>query len=150
VGAQLLVELLVAAFAGQVQVELAQRRRERVRVVQRVARAVGVVDLELVAERQLRARDLALEQAGGVPAVELDPLVAVSTDDDALGRRPEGAHDHAAVGRVCPEEAVWVAQPQRQEGVDVLLDGGHWTGSSSRRAMPATGMCTQFGRLLSS
>ena len=41
VRAELLVELLVAALAGQVEVDLAERRREGVGVAQRVALAVG-------------------------------------------------------------------------------------------------------------
>ena len=53
VRAEPVVELLVAALADQVQVELAERRRERVRVVDRERAGVAVVDLEPVAQRQL-------------------------------------------------------------------------------------------------
>ena len=66
VGAEARVELLVATLADQVQVELAERRQERVRVVDRELAARAVVDLELVAQRQLGARELALEDPGGV------------------------------------------------------------------------------------
>ena len=50
------VELLVAALAGEVEVELAERGRNAVRVVERERAPARVVDLEPVAERQLGVR----------------------------------------------------------------------------------------------
>ncbi len=52
VRAEPLVERLVAALHREVEVELAERREERVRVAERERLAVGVLDLELVLERQ--------------------------------------------------------------------------------------------------
>ena len=70
VRAEALPQLLVAALAEQVQVELADRRQEAVRVVDRDRAGVAVVDLELVGERQLGALDVALEDAAGVDLLE--------------------------------------------------------------------------------
>ncbi len=119
-----LVELLVATLAGEVQVEVAERRREGVRVVQGVARAVGVADLELVAQGQLGAGHLALEDARRVAAGELDRGLALGAHDDPLGRRPERAHRHPIGRGVGAEHAVGVAEAQLDEGRDVLVDGG--------------------------
>ena len=134
VRAQAAVEVLVAALARQVQVHLAQRRHKRVRVGERVGVAGRVGDLELVAHRQLRVLDDALEQA---VAVDLLELHARGLHDDALGVGAVGADDHPALGRVGAEVAVGIG-------------GVHAMGSSSSRRMPATGMRTQSGRLLSS
>src|SRR4051794_41068744 len=153
VRAELLVELLVAPLAGEVEVDLADRRREGVGVAQAEAGAVGVVDLELVVEGQLDAGDEPLEEARVVDLLELHGLAAVvggpDQDEDALGVGPEGADDGAALGGVRPEQAVRVAEVARDDAPDVLLDA-HEIGSSSRRAMPATGMAAQSGRLSSS
>jgi hypothetical protein len=148
VRAELLVELLVAPLAGQVEVDLAQRRREGVGVAHRVALARRVLHLELVAQRQGRTLDLALEEPGRVALGQLDRLAALGAGQDLGRRRAEGAHDHAAVVGVRPEQAVWIGQVTMDDGLDVGLDGH--SGSSSRRTMPATGMLTQSGRLLSS
>ena len=79
---------------------------------------------------------------------QLDRLAALRARDDLRRCRAEGAHDHAAVVRVRAEQAVRIGQVALDDGLDVALDGH--SGSSSRRAMPATGMPTQSGRLLSS
>jgi hypothetical protein len=47
-----------------------------------------------------------------------------------------------------PQQAMRVGQVTTDDGLDVGVDAHR--GSSSRRAMPATGMPTQSGRLLSS
>ena len=78
-------QLLVAALADQVQVELADRRQEAVRVVDRDRPGLAVVDLELVGERQLGALDDALEHAAGMHALELDRITALGDGPD--GRR---------------------------------------------------------------
>ena len=104
---------------------------------------VGVGDLELVAQRQRRARDDALEQPGAGGLVRARRLAAGS-HGDALGVGPEGAHDHAAVRRVRAEHACGSCVVAR-EAFESLSRR-----SSSRRAIPATGIRTQSGRLLSS
>ena len=76
VRAEALPQLLVAALADQVQVELADRGQEAVRVLGRDG-PVAVVDLVAVGERQLRARDAALEDAAGVDLLERDGLAAL-------------------------------------------------------------------------
>src|SRR6202020_2979816 len=76
VGAQPVVELLVAALADQVLVELADRRQERVGIVDRESAGVAVVDVEPVAQRQLGVIDDALEHAAGVDQPALDGIAA--------------------------------------------------------------------------
>ena len=99
VRAELRVELLVAALAGEVEVELAERRQERVRVAQRERAAVGVGDLELVAQRQLRARDRALEHAAGMARSSSTGSPPVGPRGDRARVRAERADDDAAVRR---------------------------------------------------
>ena len=74
----------------------------------------------------------------------------------ARRRGPERAHDHAAVVRVRAEDRVRVRVLAADDAVEVGGGGdGHMgiafphSASSSRR-IPATGMPTQSGRLLSS
>jgi hypothetical protein len=149
VRAELLVQLLVATLAGEVEVDLAQRRHERVRVAQREGPALLVADLELVAQRELRVGDRSLEDAARVAQPELDRRGALGPGDH-LGRvGAEGADHHAAVLRVSAEEAVRLGEVAVDDRLDVGVDA-HGRGSSSRRAIPATGMRTQSGRLLSS
>ena len=71
---------------------------------------------------------------------------------DALGVGAEGAQDDAVVVGVGAEQRVRVAEVAGDEPLDVLGHGvlAHATGSSSRRAIPATGIATQSGRLSSS
>ena len=91
-------------------------------------------------------------------ALELDrlgPRAVGGIEDvgrDALGVGAERAQDDAAVIGVGAEQRVRVAEVARDEPFDVLGQGAlaHATGSSSRRAMPATGIATQSGRLSSS
>jgi hypothetical protein len=145
VRAQTLVDPLVPTLGCEVQVELAERRREGVRVLDDEGRALRVADLEPVAERQLGAVELAFEQARGVRSLELDGLGAFDAYLDAFRLGPEGANHDAAVLRVGAEQAVRVGEAT----LDELVDGAH-ASSSSRRWIPATGMRTQSGRLSSS
>ena len=103
------VELLVAALRGEVEVELAEGRQERVRVVELDDGAAGVGHLEPVAERQLRLADRALEEAGRMETLELHRLAVLGEDAHRLRRRPERAHDDLAAVRVGAEEVVRVA-----------------------------------------
>ena len=137
VRAEARVDLLVAALADEVQVDVAERRHEAVGVVDAVRRAVAVVDLELVVERQLRARHEALEQPIRVGGLELGDRLALHIDGDLARGRPDGAdHDASLSGMGAPERV-------RVRGHVPPFD-------SSRRTMPAVGMATQSGRLLSS
>ena len=65
VGPQPLPELLLASLADQVQVQVADRRPERVRVLDREAAAVAVVHVQPVAQRLLRALHEALDTPPG-------------------------------------------------------------------------------------
>ncbi len=149
VRAELLVELLVAPLAGQVEVDLPQRGQERVRVAHRERPALAVLDVELVAQRQSRARHRALEDAAGVAQLELDRVAALGSGDDLGGVGPVGADHHAAVLGMRAEQPVRLGEVAVDDGLDVCLHT-HGNGSSSRRAIPATGIRTQSGRLLSS
>ena len=79
---------------------------------------------------------------------QLDGLAAVGARHDLGRRRAEGAHHDAGVVRMRAEQAVRIGEVAADDGLDVGLDAHK--GSSSRRAMPATGIPTQSGRLLSS
>ena len=99
--AEPLVQLFVPPLAGEVGVELADRRQERVRVVQPVGVAGRVAHLELVVERQLGAGDRPFEDAVAVPLLELD---VHRQDAHRGGVGAVGANDHALVGRVRTED----------------------------------------------
>ena len=106
VRAEALPQLLVAALADQVQVELADRRQEAVRVLDRDRARLAVVDLELVGERQLRLREAALEDAAGVDLLERDGLALRRDDGDGGGGGAPCADDHAVAVGVRAEEGV--------------------------------------------
>ena len=90
--AEALPQLLVAALADEVEVQLADRRQEAVGVLGR-DRPVAVVDVVAVGERQLDAREPALEHAAGVDLLHLDGLAAVRHDGDGGGGGAPRAHD---------------------------------------------------------
>ena len=116
----------------------------------RVRRPVRVGDLQLVAQRQLAAGHGALEDAGGMTARQLDVGTVLDLRHHPLGGGPEGADDDVPVLLVRAQQAMRVVQVAGDDPLDVLLCRAHATGSSSSRAMPATGIFTQSGRLFSS
>jgi hypothetical protein len=131
------VELLVAALAGQVQVELAERRQERVGIVDRERPRLAVVDLELVAQRQLAPVDHALEDAPGVHLLECYRLALLGQRGDGGRGRPKRAHDDAAVVRVRAEDGVRVRVLAADDAVEFGGGGdGHmgWPSLSRKRA----------------
>ncbi len=111
VRAEPLVEMLVAALHDEVEVELAERRQERVRVADGEDVAVRVLDLELVLERQLRLRQQRLPEPARIGELRLD-AGRLHANRSRLG--PQRAHDDAALRRVGPEHAV---------GIRAELDG---------------------------
>ena len=96
VGAEALPQLLVAALADEVQVQLADRRQEAVRVLG-LHRPVAVVDLVAVGHGQLDAGEPALEDAAGVGQLERDGVAVVHHDGDGARRGSERAHHDGAV-----------------------------------------------------
>ena len=149
VGAEALVELLVTALAHEMEVQLADRGQERVGVLQRELAPRPVVDLELVRQRQLGALDLGLEQTAGVDLGHRNALAAAGLDRHRLRRRAQRAHDHAALGLMGAEDRVGLGVLPADESFEVVLgDGRH--AASRRRAIPATGIGNQSGRLSSS
>jgi hypothetical protein len=72
--AEALVDALVPPLRGEVEVELPEGGRERVRVVDDQRRPLRIAHLQAVAQRQLGAVELAFEQPGRVRALELDRL----------------------------------------------------------------------------
>ncbi len=80
------------------------------------------------------------------------PVVEVADDGEcARVRRPHGERD-AAVAHVRAEDVVQPLVPAlpRQVQVDLAEDAAHTGAPSSSRAIPATGIWTQLGRLSSS
>ena len=105
VRAELLVQLLELPLAEQLQIEIAKRRQKRIRVAQREG-AVGVLDLELVLERQLRLRQQRLPEARRILQRRLD---ALRLHAHGAGVRTIRADDDAAaVGLVSTKYAVRV------------------------------------------
>jgi hypothetical protein len=145
VSAEPLVQALVPALAGQVEVELAERGRERIRVPQREDVAVGVVDLELVVERDLRAGHDALEDTARVHLLQRHVLVARVHLHGPRGRSQRAHHD-AAVVLVGAQHRVRIAVLALDDPVQV--EGSRDHSASRSRMMLATGMPTQSGRLL--
>ena len=163
--AEALVDLLVAALAGEVEVEVADGRREAIGVGCRHRDAVGVARLDLIGQRRrdaIQARD---PQARGMHELAAVVHPARDVDDDVLGARPPRADSRATVAvGVRAEQRVRVGQLAGDQRRGVSLPGlgealvlhrvAHASGSvdsgSSRRAIPATGILTQSGRLSSS
>ncbi len=118
VRAEPLVQPLVASLHREVQVELAERRQERVRVAERVRAPVRVRDLELVLERQARVREQRLPESGRVGQLRRD---AGREDAHRARLRPPDPDDDPAVVVVRAEDTV---------GVGAELD--HVTSSAPR------------------
>ncbi len=84
-------------------------------------------------------------------ALELD---ALGLHDDRGGRGLQRTDRHAVLGGVRAQDRMWIVVVAGDEAVE--LCGGHGcslhvgTSSCSSRAIPATGIGTQSGRLLSS
>ena len=176
VRAEAVVHLLVAALRDQVQVELAERRQERVRVVDRERAGGAVVDLEAVVQGQLGAFDDALEDAAGVDRLELDGAAVVKRCRDRGRRGTQRADRDASVLRVGAEHGVGVSVLAAHQRLEFLLGNRHVRppllrglrrrrgasappgagglgfthAASSRRLIPATGIEIQSGRLSSS
>ena len=123
---------------AEVEVELAERRQERVRVAQRVRVPVRVLDLELVVERQRRLREQRLPQARGVLQLRLDAPGCTRT------ARASGRY-----ARTTTPPFVWCA-PSVRVRVRAELDHDCVVAGSISRWIPATGIPTQSGRLSSS
>jgi len=123
----------------EMEVELAERGEERVGVADRERVAVGVLDLELVFERQPRLRQQRLPQTGWVLELRLD---AGRLHPHRLRFGAEGAHDDAVLGRMCAQDAVRVGSE---------IDGHSASAACCMsRSIPVTGIPTQSGRLSSS
>ena len=96
VGAQALVEPVVGAFGQEVDVHLAQHRREAVGVVEvDLARVPG--DAQPVGEALAAAQDRPLEEAGRVGHVEVGHERLAAQDADGRGAGLEGADDERPV-----------------------------------------------------
>ena len=116
-------QLLVAALADQVQVEVADRRQEAVGILELDRAEVLVVDLERVVQRQLDAVDDALEDPGGVDRLERMGL-AVDHGAHRRGGRAHRADDDAAGLWMRPEDRVRVGVLAPGEALEVWGGGG--------------------------
>ena len=99
----------VPALAEQVQIEVAELRREGIGVVGRQCVAVLVVPAEAVVRGDLAAVAAPLEEVRVGDALERDPAL-LDRDRACVGE--EGPHEHAVVGRVATEhgEGIVVAR----------------------------------------
>src|SRR5450631_2404962 len=142
------VQLLVAALADQVLIELADGGREGVLILDRELRIGAVVDLERVVLRQLHSRHPALEHAPGMDQLQLAVRAPVETDGDRARRRAQRAHDDAVSVGMGAEHGVRLRVLAANERVEFTSDHRHT--ESSSRLIPATGIGSQSGRLSSS
>ena len=117
-------EPLVAALGDEVEIELAERRKERVRVAHDDRRAVVVAGLEAIARERAPARQDALEHSRLVHARELDGLALLRQHAQRRRSGPERAHDDAALARMRPEDAVGIGVLARDDALD-LVCGRH-------------------------
>ena len=144
-GPEPLPKPLVPALAEQVLVQLADGWQEPVGVVDR--EAAGVVgDLQLVGGRDRRGPEGALEQAGRMDLVQLDPLVTGHGRHPG-GLGPEGADDHPVVLKMGAEQAVRLVVLAADQPLDLVLRHGL---APRRRRMPPSGICSHGGRCLAS
>src|SRR5262249_37329114 len=102
-------------------------------------RAVGVLDLELVVEREARLREERFPQPRGILELRLDPG-RLDADADRLG--PVRANDDAVVRLVGAEHAVRIRTELDAHSTPALV--------CSRRSIPVTGTLIHSGRLSSS
>ena len=141
-------ELLVAALAPEVEIDLADARHEAVRVARDPVRSAVVAGLEVVALAGV-GRDALPQPVGDV--AERDPAAVGAHGRHGRGERPQCADDPAASGQfVLPEPVVGSRVPGLDErgdqaGVErevgcgdvggLLLGGGHeLTVPSGRRS----------------
>src|SRR5439155_26919168 len=136
-----LVQALVASLADEVQVELADRRRERIRVAETERVPVRIADVELVPKRRGRVGHEAFEQPGRVSQLELDGRRAFGPGDDRPRLRTPRADNDTAIARVRAQQEVRVCEPSRNEQLDLVH-----TGSSRSWRIPATGTRAHSGR----
>ena len=148
VRAELLVELLVAALADQMEVQLTDRRRERVRILDRERPGRAVADLEPIVQRQPGALDDALEHSARVDPLELESGAVVELGRDLGGARAQDTDRHTVTLGMGAQYRVRVRVLAPDQGVELVGGDGH--DSSSSRLIPATGIGTQSGRLSSS
>ena len=118
-GAELRVQLLVASLGDEVEVELAERRQERVRVVDDEGRAAGEADLERIAKRHRPALEHGLEQAGRMDPRELDSIASVGSNRHRDGVGPKRPDDDTPVGRVGPEDVMRIRVVARDDPLDL-------------------------------
>ena len=146
--AELLVQPLVQPLRGEVDVELAERGQEPVRVVELEYGAADVGDLEAVAQRQRRL-DRALEDARRMKPAELDRRATLRQDDHSLRFGPVRPDDDSLTVGVRSENVVRVRMVPVDDELDFVRDR-HVSACSSRRTIPPTGTDTQSGRFASS
>ena len=148
--AELVVDALVAAFAEQIEIEIAQYRRE----------TVGIVELDdIVAESCTQSvapgavRKRAGEQAGIVDARKRCGFAVLADRIDIGGFREESAH-HAPVSLGVEAEVVeGVGVPALDDRISLGGQFGHAAscGSCARiRNIPVSGTRSQSGRYASS
>ena len=115
-------ELLVAPFAPEVEVDLADARHEAVRVIRGPGRAVAVGRLEPVALPGA-GREALPESRGSVG--QSDARAVRADGGDGLGERSHGADDVAVARRMLTEPVVWSRMPTGGEfGDERLVERG--------------------------
>ena len=127
-----LPELLVAALSDQVHVELAERRRKRVRIVEDERRPVAPGRLQPVVERRLAAWEVGGEEPRAVDLLHLDRSAALREHAHRGCPGTEGAHDEPAALRMDAENAVWIVELARDDLPELPVEDGRLHGSTTR------------------
>src|SRR5205085_4819481 len=108
------------------EVELADRRRERIWVVDRERPGVAVVDLEAVAKRQLRPFRKSREHPSGVDLLELNGGALLNVRGDCTRRGTQRPDLDSAIDWVSAEDPVRIGVLPADQRVELGVgDGGH-------------------------
>ncbi|MEJ7735547.1 MAG: hypothetical protein WKG00_40970 [Polyangiaceae bacterium] len=146
VRAEPLVEQVVPTFGHEVQIELAERRRERVRVAE--MEGIGLVgDLQPVQAEAAPPREAGLEQPGvpgGRHGLRWDGGI-VGHHPHPQGVRTEGAHHQGVALEVRPQRGVRVGAVGRRHALEIRLRHATFHGRGLTRLRGVVGRSLAAG-----
>ena len=100
-------------------VEIAQRRHERVWIVNRDRTAVGILNRELIRENRDASIDVRLEQSRGIHPAHCARRVARDQQIDARSARAQRADHEAVALEMRAEDRMRIVMLQRQQAIEV-------------------------------
>jgi hypothetical protein len=131
VRAEAAVDLLMLLFGPQIQIQLPDRGREAVGILDDESLARGIMHFQAISEDRSAPLDRQLEQAGFRPLRHRARRLAIDEQKDGGGIGPIGAHDDALAGGMRAQNRVGVMVAQSQQrgefgGIDVSECSGRW------------------------